>query len=158
WLPEFRLPRAEDAAGTARIAIHHFMTHSSGIPPEPALLHARAASILADPDIARLHPPPLGVPIETLGRLEPVQTYEELMALLARQDWVALGPRGRVLSYSNEGYVLLAAIVERASGRSFPDYLREHVLGPIGMERTGLYRRDTPALEPEVVPFARERR
>src|SRR5262249_1468645 len=51
WLPEFRLPRAEDAAGTARIAIHHFMTHSSGIPPEPALLHARAASILADPDI-----------------------------------------------------------------------------------------------------------
>ena len=48
WLPEFRLP-APSAEYTPLVRIHHFMTHSAGIPPEPALLHARAASICADP-------------------------------------------------------------------------------------------------------------
>src|SRR5204863_9291274 len=94
----------------------------------------------------------------TLRALERVETYEELIALMARQEWSVLGPPGRVLSYSNEGFVLLAAIVERASGQSFPDYLREHVLDPIGMTRTGLYTRAPPPLEPEVVPFALDSR
>src|SRR6185503_8247894 len=53
-----------------------------------------------------------------------------------------------------EGYVLLAAIVERASDRAFPSYLHDQVLAPIGMSRSGLYRSDTPPLEPEVVPHA----
>ena len=42
-LPAFKLPRPEDAERSARVTIHHLMTHASGIPPEPALLHAIAA-------------------------------------------------------------------------------------------------------------------
>ncbi len=153
WLPEFRLPGERGAEYTPQVTIHHFLTHSSGIPPEPALLHARAASILADPDLDRMSPRPMGVPAD-IDTWEQVSTYEELMALMARQDFEVLGPPGTVISYSNEGYVLLAAIVERASGQSFAQYLQHHVLDSLGMTRTGLYTRETPPQAPEVVPFA----
>ena len=153
WLPEFRLPHPEDAQHASAITIHHFLTHSSGLPPEPALLHARAGSIAADPDLDRMSPRPMGVPAD-IRTWQRVQTYEELMALMARQSFRLLAPPGQVINYSNEGYVLLAAIVERASGQSFSAYLQEHVLDPLAMPRTGLYTRETPPLEPEVVPFA----
>jgi CubicO group peptidase (beta-lactamase class C family) len=153
WLPEFRLPGDQDGSKSARITIHNFMTHSSGLPPEPSLLHARAASICADPDLDRMHPRPMGIP-DDIRTWEQVSTYEELMALMARQDFATLGAPGEVINYSNEGYVLLAAIVERASGQSFPDYLQAQVLDPLGLARTGLYTRATPPQEPEVIPFA----
>ena len=153
WLPEFRLPHPDDAQYTSAITIHHFMTHSSGLPPEPALLHARAGSIAADPDLDRMSPRPMGVPAD-IRTWERVQTYEGLMALMARQNFRVLGPPGTVINYSNEGFVLLAAIVERASGQTFEEYLNQHVLTPLEMTRTGLYTRATPPLEPEVIPFA----
>lgn len=39
--------------------------------------------------------------------------------------------------YSNMGYSILAAIVEKVSGESWESYLREHIWQPIGMTRTG---------------------
>jgi CubicO group peptidase (beta-lactamase class C family) len=39
--------------------------------------------------------------------------------------------------YSNEGYSLLGAIVERVSGQSYEQYLRENILKPAGMNDTG---------------------
>jgi CubicO group peptidase (beta-lactamase class C family) len=153
WLPEFRLPGEDGAAYTPRVTIHHFMTHASGIPPEPALMHARAASICADPDLDRMHPNPMGIPPEVRS-WEQIATYEQLLALMARQTFALLGQPGEQISYSNEGYVLLAAIIERASGQSFAEYLQQHILDPLGMTRTGLYTRETPPLEPEVIPFA----
>ncbi len=38
--------------------------------------------------------------------------------------------------YSNSGYILLGAIVEKVSGQSYADFLREHVLAPLGLEHT----------------------
>lgn len=43
---------------------------------------------------------------------------------------------GSAFEYSNAGYWLLAAIIERASGLSYEQYLREHVLTPAGMAST----------------------
>ena len=153
WLPELRLPGPDGAEQTPLVTIHHLMTHASGLPPEPALLHARAASICADPDLDRMHPRPMGIPDE-IRTWEQIATYEQLMALMAGLDVRLLGRPGEIISYSNEGYVLLAAIVERASGRSFAEYLQAQILDPLGMARTGLYTRETPPLEPEVIPFA----
>lgn len=39
--------------------------------------------------------------------------------------------------YSNMGYSILAAIVEKVSGESWENYLRDHIWQPIGMTRTG---------------------
>ena len=153
WLPAFRLPRPEDADKSPQITIHHLMTHASGLPPEPALLHARAASICADPDLDRMHPIPMSV-TKDIRTWEQIDTYDDLLALMARQSFRALGAPGSVINYSNEGYVLLAAIVERASGQSFAAYLQANVLDPLGMARTGLYTRTTRPQEPEVVPYA----
>ncbi|MBA2237698.1 MAG: serine hydrolase [Lysobacter sp.] len=44
---------------------------------------------------------------------------------------------GRAFAYSNDGYGLLGAIIERASGRSYEQYLREELFAPAGMTRTG---------------------
>jgi Beta-lactamase class C and other penicillin binding proteins len=41
-------------------------------------------------------------------------------------------------SYSNEGYVVLAAVVEHLSAEPFREYLTRHVLGPSGMIETSL--------------------
>jgi len=39
--------------------------------------------------------------------------------------------------YSNSGYVLLTAVIERASGKSYADFLSETVFQPLGMNDTG---------------------
>ncbi len=44
---------------------------------------------------------------------------------------------GSRFMYSNEGYALLAAIIEKVSGKSYEEYLRENLFGPAGMNHTG---------------------
>lgn len=45
--------------------------------------------------------------------------------------------------YSNTGYVILAAIVEKASGMSFPDYVRKNIFLPLGMKHSYVGRADS---------------
>lgn len=52
-------------------------------------------------------------------------------------DSKLLAPPPAPHEYSNAGYTLLAAIVELASGVSYEQYLREKVLLPAGLARTG---------------------
>ena len=44
-------------------------------------------------------------------------------------------------SYSNTGYLLLGTIIERVSGKSFGDYLKEKIFESLEMENTFVYRR-----------------
>jgi CubicO group peptidase (beta-lactamase class C family) len=50
---------------------------------------------------------------------------------------------GTRLEYTSYGYLLLGAIVERASGRDYYDYVREHVYRPAGMTGSDSYELDT---------------
>jgi D-alanyl-D-alanine carboxypeptidase len=43
---------------------------------------------------------------------------------------------GTQFAYSNYGYVLLGALVERISGETYYDHVREHILKPAGMKHT----------------------
>ena len=43
---------------------------------------------------------------------------------------------GERWDYSNSGYVLLGAIIEEASGRSYADFMEENVFEPLGLEAT----------------------
>ncbi|MFI6708537.1 serine hydrolase domain-containing protein [Nonomuraea sp. NPDC050478] len=49
----------------------------------------------------------------------------------------AAEPAGAEFRYSNTGYSVLAAIVERVSGLSYEGFLAEHLFGPAGMTATG---------------------
>jgi CubicO group peptidase (beta-lactamase class C family) len=60
------------------------------------------------------------------------------------QDYVTLyGKRalkfepGSRWEYSNYGFILLGAVIEKVSGESYYDYVREHVYNPAGMTSTG---------------------
>jgi CubicO group peptidase (beta-lactamase class C family) len=46
---------------------------------------------------------------------------------------------GEGYHYSNDGYNLLAAIVEIASQRTFEDYLRKDILSPAGLDKIGFW-------------------
>ncbi len=47
---------------------------------------------------------------------------------------------GEGRKYSNSGYVLLTAVIEKASGKSYADFLSEAVFQPLGMRDTGYDR------------------
>ncbi|HKO97915.1 MAG TPA: serine hydrolase [Pyrinomonadaceae bacterium] len=44
---------------------------------------------------------------------------------------------GEKYAYSNSGYYLLGTIIERASGKSYADFLQENIFAPLGMKDTG---------------------
>lgn len=46
--------------------------------------------------------------------------------------------------YSNVGYVALGAIIEKASGLSYYDYVRKNIFEPLGMRDTDFYEADMP--------------
>jgi CubicO group peptidase (beta-lactamase class C family) len=54
-------------------------------------------------------------------------------------------PPGTRYLYSNDGYSLLAAIVEIASGSSFEEYMFVHLLGPAGLHGTGFWAQERDA-------------
>ncbi|MFT4179841.1 MAG: serine hydrolase domain-containing protein [Thermomonas sp.] len=84
-----------------------------------------------------------------LNHTSGVLDYEDLMAepydgqildagvlkLLEKQNALYFPP-GSTYRYSNSGYALLALVVERASGTSFPDFLRSRIFEPLGMRDT----------------------
>lgn len=49
---------------------------------------------------------------------------------------------GTKASYANEGFVLLGAMIERVSGRSWWDELADHIYAPAGMVHSGHFRKD----------------
>jgi CubicO group peptidase (beta-lactamase class C family) len=54
---------------------------------------------------------------------------------------------GEKYEYNNTNYMLLALIVERVSRQSFGQFLREHVLRPLGMNNSWVY--ESPASAPK---------
>jgi D-alanyl-D-alanine carboxypeptidase len=48
----------------------------------------------------------------------------------------AVFPPGQGFQYSNTNTVLLGLVVEKVSGQPLPDYVRDHILVPLGMSHT----------------------
>ena len=55
---------------------------------------------------------------------------------------------GTKWAYSNAGFTVLGLIIEKLSGQSYYDYVREHIFKPAGMTNTGFYdpNREIPNL------------
>lgn len=141
YLPEFRTP---DSAATRAITLHHFLSHTAGLPPLPSRFFAFARSMAGDPAA--------GSKPAWSDDHAPIDTYEDLMAYLAEGGYMLLGPPGAQFSYCNEGFALLGAIIERVSAQPYEEYVQEHILDPAGMTRSTF---DVATLHtfPDVVTF-----
>jgi CubicO group peptidase (beta-lactamase class C family) len=99
-----------------RITLEHLLTHSSGLPDYPRL-----------PRFYEDHAPRSHTPAE----------------LLALFDTLPLSfPPGAKWEYSSSGYVVLGAIIERVTGATYTQALRQYLLTPLGLNDTGY---DDPA-------------
>ena len=128
-LPEFRTPAPR---WTRKVTLGHLLSHSSGLPPLPSIYYTSARSVRRDPP----YDPRVARRVGVDPDHRPIDTYEGLLEYLATERYRWLGPPGRQFSYSNEGFGLLGAVIERASGRTYESFLEEAIFRPAGMRRT----------------------
>jgi CubicO group peptidase (beta-lactamase class C family) len=128
-LPEFGTPHPR---WTRRIQIHHFLTHSSGLPPLPSIYYTSGRSLARSP----VNDPRVSRKVGIDPDHPPIDTYEQLMEFLRTTRYELLGPPGQYFSYSNEGFALLGAIIERVSGRRLERFFDDEILRPAGMGST----------------------
>ena len=100
-------------AGPPGVTIRHLLTHTSGVRDAFLLIE------MAAPDTSR-------------------SPHDRLVALLTRQRGLS-EPPGRRYVYNNGGYVLLAEIVARASGRSLRAFADERIFQPLEMRHTHMH-------------------
>jgi CubicO group peptidase (beta-lactamase class C family) len=103
------------AAAWEPLTIRHLLTHTSGIP-----------SYTGFPDFPRTAVLP---------------TSAADMVGMLKDKPLEFAP-GEKFAYSNSGYFLLGLVIERASGKSYADFLQEAIFAPLAMNQTGY---DTPA-------------
>lgn len=94
----------------ATVTLRGLLSHRSGLTREAARGH-----YLADDNA------PLATTIDSLRRTR-----------------LKVAPDGRTFRYSNAGYALVGAAIEAASGRSYADYLAQHVFEPLGLAGASL--------------------
>lgn len=102
-----------------RVTIHHLLNHTSGIPSYTSRPDFRTAIMRNPYKITDF------VKQLTSGDLE----FEP----------------GSKFSYNNSGYVLLGAIIEKVTGKSYETVLTERILKPLGMTNSG-YDSTSPLL------------
>lgn len=92
------------------VTIHHLLTHSSGIP-----------NYTSFPDF-----------LATM----PVQTTRDQLIAKIKDKPLEFKP-GERFKYSNSGYVLLGKLIDKLSGRTYPQFIRENIFEPLGMKDSG---------------------
>lgn len=65
-------------------------------------------------------------------------SHPQILAMMSRQRALIFPPGDQYL-YSNTGYMLLAQVVERASGQSFGDFAESRFFEPLGMHGSLMY-------------------
>ena len=110
-LPQYQRP----------VTIRHLIHHTSGIRDYFVLL---SYALLPTEDVHADE-----------DRIMARQTDEDVLAFLARQKDLNFAPGSEHL-YSNSGYLLLAQIVKRVSGKSLRQFAEENIFKPLGMANT----------------------
>lgn len=62
-------------------------------------------------------------------------------------------PIGSEFKYSNTGYALLSMIIEKVSGQSYSDFLRENIFQPADMQNTYVFTVDKPIIPHRVCGY-----
>jgi CubicO group peptidase (beta-lactamase class C family) len=96
------------------INLYQMLTHTSGLPDyEPLMIEKWNHSKIA--------------------------FNRDMIAVMAKEKPAALFKPGTKWKYSNTAYALLATIVEKISGKAFPDFLKENIFQPLNMTHTRIY-------------------
>lgn len=96
------------------VTLHHLLTHTSGM---GTFFNKRLEAVWAD-----------------------LRTLEDYIQLFC-DDPLAFEP-GSQWQYSNVGYLVLGLIIERISGQSYFEYVKQHLYEPAGMRDTDAYELD----------------
>lgn len=104
------------------ITVRNLLNHVSGLPDYEELMEAteKASGPIWSPERQ----------IQDDGVLE----------LLKKEKRAKFAP-GTSWSYSNSGYVVLGLIVAKVSGKSYGDFLREHIFTPLKMNHTIVFQK-----------------
>lgn len=97
-----------------KVTIHHLLTHTAGM---GSYWNERFFAAWAD-----------------------LYTVDDYLPLF-RDDPLSFEP-GETFQYSNAGFIVLGAIIERVSGQDYFSYVREHIYEPAGMSNTDVYEMD----------------
>ena len=100
-----------------KVTIHHLLTHTSGIP-----------SYTGQPGF-----------FQNVSR-NPFKVGEFVTKYTSND--LEFEP-GSKFAYNNSGYFLLGAIIERVTGKSYEQVLKEKIFDPLGMKNTGYDHHDT---------------
>lgn len=105
-----------------QITLHQLLSHTSGVHnfTEGTLTPAMSATGATVSDF-----------VKVIGNQKPLLDYAP----------------GTAYHYSNSGYFLLGAVIERVTGKSYRDYMQDAIFGPLGMTHTAI------DLGEDVVPY-----
>lgn len=116
YLPEYT------GEGAARVTVHHLLTHTSGVRNfDTARSYEEAAAN--------------GLEVYQLPH-----TSDQLLAKYASGPLVR--EVGTAFDYNNADYIILGKIIERLTGETFEQALRERILVPQRMLATGMLRHE----------------
>ncbi len=108
YLPYFPSEKGKE------LTIHRLLSHSAGLPHYEGLLK-------------------LGIKQDAF--LQDSLTPDEYAQLIAKVDLIS--KPGTEFYYSSLGYILLGAILEKVSGKSYSRLIEENIARPLGLENTG---------------------
>ncbi len=104
----------------ANITLRHLLTHTSGLPSYEDQF-------------------------EKKWDHKKIAFNKDVLEMLSREKDTLYFKPGSKWQYSNTGYAVLAAIIEKVSGQRYNDYMEKNIFQPLGMTHTFIYnsRRST---------------
>jgi CubicO group peptidase (beta-lactamase class C family) len=98
----------------SNITLWHMLTHTSGLPDYESTM------------------------IEKWDRSK-IAFNSDMIAFLAKEKIASVFEPGKKWEYSNTAYAILASIIEKVSGQSFGDFMKQNIFQPLGMTHTRIY-------------------
>ena len=85
-------------------------------------------------------------------------TNQDMLQFLIDKKPTWYGYPNRAFNYSNTNYALLALIIEKVSGQTYPEYLKNNIFTPLGMTHSFVFTKNDsasykPSFQPNNRPF-----
>jgi CubicO group peptidase (beta-lactamase class C family) len=82
-------------------------------------------------------------------------TSRDVLKMMTAESTVNFAP-GEKFEYNNAGYLLLALLVEKVAGESFPKFMRKNVFSPLSMDHTRIWDETKPKIEHLAISYEPE--